>query len=226
MKLNIIYEDNTLLVVHKPAGLPAQTKQHSKKDLETEVRNYLLEKNDYKQTPYCAMIHRLDQPVEGLMLFAKTKQAAAILSADLNAQSSEKRYLAITKSPLPAKEGTLTNYLCKNPTTNTSYVSDDSQKNAKKAVLDYKLSAQSDGHYLYEIRLHTGRHHQIRVQLSHAGAPILGDNKYGQGEAGMQPALCAYRLTFLHPVTKKKMTFSTRPENTVFQIFTDIEQIL
>lgn len=216
MKLNIIYEDDTILVVHKPAGMPAQTKQHSRKDLETEARNYLLEKCDYKQTPYCAMIHRLDQPVEGLMLFAKTKQAAAFLSAGLNEQTSEKCYLAITQSPLPAEEGTLTDYLCKNQTGNTSYVADPSQKNAKKAVLDYKLSAQFDGTYLYEIRLHTGRHHQIRVQLSHAGAPILGDNKYGQGETGMQPALCAYRLTFLHPTTKKKMTFSTRPENKFF----------
>lgn len=216
MKLNIIYEDDTILVVHKPAGMPAQTKQHSRKDLETEARNYLLEKSDYKQTPYCAMIHRLDQPVEGLMLFAKTKQAAAFLSAGLNEQTSEKCYLAITQSSLPAEEGTLTDYLCKNQTGNTSYVADASQKNAKKAVLDYKLSAQSDGNYLYEIRLHTGRHHQIRVQLSHAGAPILGDNKYGQGEKGMQPALCAYRLTFLHPTTKKKMTFSTRPENKFF----------
>ena len=216
MKLNIIYEDDTILVVHKPAGMPAQTKQHSRKDLETEARNYLLEKSDYKQTPYCAMIHRLDQPVEGLMLFAKTKQAAAFLSAGLNEQTSEKCYLAITQSSLPAEEGTLTDYLCKNQTGNTSYVADASQKNAKKAVLDYKLSAQSDGNYLYEIRLHTGRHHQIRVQLSHAGAPILGDNKYGQGETGMQPALCAYRLTFLHPTTKKKMTFSTRPENKFF----------
>ena len=114
MKLNIIYEDDTILVVHKPAGMPAQTKQHARKDLETEVRNYLLEKNDYKQAPYCAMIHRLDQPVEGLMLFAKTKQAAAFLSADLHEQSSEKCYLAITQLPLPAEKGTLNDYLCKN----------------------------------------------------------------------------------------------------------------
>lgn len=223
MKLNIIYEDDTILVVHKPAGLPAQTKQHSRKDLETEVRNYLLEKNDYKQAPYAAMIHRLDQPVEGLMLFAKTKQAAAFLSAGLNEDASEKCYLAITQSPLPAENGTLIDYLCKNPTTNTSYVSDATQKDSKKAILDYQLSAQAAGKYLYQIRLHTGRHHQIRVQLANAGAPILGDNKYGQGEAGMQPALCAYRLTFLHPKTKKKMTISTHPENQFFQIFTDIE---
>lgn len=223
MKLNIIYEDDTILVVHKPAGMPAQTKQHARKDLETEVRNYLLEKNDYKQAPYCAMIHRLDQPVEGLMLFAKTKQAAAFLSADLHEQSSEKCYLAITQLPLPAEKGTLNDYLCKNPTTNTSYISDASQKNAKKAVLDYELSAQSDGKYLYKIRLHTGRHHQIRVQLANAGAPILGDNKYGQGNAGIHPALCAYRLTFLHPKTKKTISFSTHPENQFFQIFTDIE---
>lgn len=225
MKLNIIYEDDAILVVHKPAGMPAQTKQHSRKDLDTEVRNYLLEKNDYKQTPYSAMIHRLDQPVEGLMLFAKTKTAAAFLSAGLNEQTSEKCYLAITQIPLPAEEGTLTDYLCKNPNNNTSYVSDSSQKNAKKAVLDYKLAAQTDAKYLYKIRLHTGRHHQIRVQLASAGAPILGDNKYGQGEAGIQPALCAYQLTFLHPVTKKKITFSTRPQNNLFETFalTDIE---
>lgn len=244
--IDIIYEDADLFVVHKPAGVAVQTKNYRQKDLESMLRTY---RTDRGEEPYIGMVHRLDQPVEGLMVFAKTKRAAASLSAQFDSQSgvnavhkntsgkrdklggnsqetstdttgkmAKKYYLCVTEALPQTKEGVLTDYLLKDGRTNQTMVVNQGTKGAKKAILSYRVLREIDGKSLIEVELETGRHHQIRVQMAHAGMPLVGDCKYGykgkDTEGGL--ALCAYRLLFVHPVTKKEMTFQIDPKGKLF----------
>lgn len=212
----IIYEDNEIVVVRKPAGFPVQHKGFSVQDLESILKNHT-------GNAYLAIIHRLDQPVEGLLVFAKSKKAAAALNADMQAGKIKKEYMALTecKEGKCAPSGMLTDYLLKDGKTNTSRAVPKGTAGAKEARLSYKILPETsdfkEGYALLHVALDTGRHHQIRVQLAHAGMPILGDRKYGgaSGEKNMYNGplcLCAYRLSFTHPTDRKKMEFETVPE--------------
>lgn len=209
MSLEVIYEDDEVLVINKTAGIAVQTAGIGAKSLETECKKYRKQKGE---APEIYVIHRLDLPVSGVLLFAKTKTAAAFLSKDMQEAGFSKDYKAVVlKSRDIPKAGTLTNYLLKDSKTNSSRVVDSETKEAKKAVLDYEVISESDETYELSIHLHTGRHHQIRVQLSHFGVPIIGDRKYGSEESivyadskGIRNVmLTAVHLSFRHPKTNK-----------------------
>ena len=229
MKTKIIYEDKHILVVYKPAGIAVQAARSMEMDVVSELKNYL-------KSSYVGLIHRLDQPVEGILVFAKTSLAAAALSKQTADGTMEKEYLAavLTSKEIPEEE-VLTNYLLKDGKTNTSRVVEASVKNAKKAVLSYEVQktvfaqeSETEKIALLKIQLKTGRHHQIRVQLANANLPLLGDLKYGSEESkklssrlGIKDvALCACRLIFKHPKTEKTMEFIVSPQKEILQNLT------
>ena len=174
--------------------------------------------------PYLAVIHRLDQPVEGVLVFAKTSGAAGNLSKQIMAGGAGKYYLAVTEGKPEKSEGTLTDYLKKNGRANISQTVPANTPGAKKAILYYKVLDQKEINgkirTFLKIKLETGRHHQIRVQLSHAGMPLLGDRKYNpSGERGVSLGLCSCGLEFKHPKTGKQMKFETEPQGSAFLDF-------
>lgn len=215
MKINILYEDNDLIVCIKPAGVPTQSKDIRTPDMETLLKTHLRKNSDTKQVPYLGVIHRLDQPVEGLLVFAKTPAAARNLNAQLTTSGFGKYYRALLSHIPETPEGTLEHYLVRDGRSNTSSVCTADTEDAKKAKLHYKTVRTIGEQAVAEIALDTGRHHQIRVQMSAIGCPIVGDTKYGAA-SNSRPAsrresrrieLYACRLTFVHPQTKKSMHF-------------------
>ena len=214
----ILYEDQQMIVCRKKAGIAVQTKKVKEPDLYSQLMNYLAAKGE---KPYIGIIHRLDQPVEGVLVFAKTKEAAAHLNKQLNQKGFGKYYLAVTSQTMPEDSGILENYLLKDGKSNTSVVVDHKTIGAKKAILSYEVIQRKEKLNLIRIKLETGRHHQIRVQLAHIGCPLVGDRKYGPKEvpeefAKMGLALCACRLDFLHPSTGKPMLFEVEPMGDAF----------
>lgn len=215
MNSAIIYEDKDIIVIHKPAGIATQTARVGQADVVSELKNYRQQK---KEDTYIGVIHRLDQPVEGLLAFAKTQAAAKKLTADLQEGKLKKYYHALVPKAY-GTEGDLTDYLIKDGKTNLSQVVSKETKDAKEARLHWKLikSCQEKGqnYDLVEVEIFTGRHHQIRVQLSHANMPLLGDTKYGNEEsckvsqamAIRQTALLASRLVLQHPRTGEELSF-------------------
>ena len=227
MNLEIIHEDSDIILCRKPAGVATQTKRLGQQDMESLLKNYRAKKGE---PPYIGVVHRLDQPVEGLMVFAKNQKAAAGLSKQIQQRMIGKHYYAVSATMPAEMEGVLENYLVTDKKTNYTSVVDKPVSaalpdGAKKAVLEYKVIAQKEGSVLFDILLHTGRQHQIRVQMAHMGCPLVGDEKYGVEEHGAskamnvmkkQLALCSYRLEFAHPSTGKKMDFSIKPEWEIF----------
>ena len=208
--MNIQYEDKELLVVYKPAGLATQSARVTSPDLVSSVTRHL------KGAPVY-VVHRLDQPVEGLLVLAKTKQAAAGLSKQLQAGTLNKQYYALVyrgAEELP-KEGILADYLWKNPQTQKAEIVAQASGKGKQAKLHYRVMTGKDDIALLDVRIETGRFHQIRAQLAHAGFPILGDQKYGtqtsmerSEELGIKNvSLFAYALTFTHPKPGNKWNF-------------------
>lgn len=228
MELKILFEDHDVIVCYKPAGIPTQTSKIGMPDMVSVLKNYLYKKQTEKKEPYVAVIHRLDQPVEGILVFAKTPFAAKELSRQLQKESFGKYYKAVLCGVPEHESGSLENYLVKDAKTNTSRVCDASVKDAKKAVLCYQtiavLEETDEKKALTEIKLETGRHHQIRVQTAHMGCPIWGDSKYNkvqkEEKRRRQTALCAYKLCFVHPRTKKPMKFEIEPQGEGFLEFT------
>lgn len=232
-KKNILYEDKDILVCHKPAGIATQTARVGQADMVSEMTGYLASRMETAgRSPYVGVIHRLDQPVEGILVFAKNKAAAAQLSRQAAGEQMKKEYLAVVCGKNMPQAGELADYLLKDGRTNTSRVVPQEVKDAKKAVLEYEVlkkeTSEEDAPYclaLVGICLHTGRHHQIRVQMANAGMPLLGDYKYADDTAlaisrrlGVKEiALCASRLTFDHPGTGKRMQFQITPEGAAFQ---------
>ncbi len=220
----IIYEDEAILVCHKSAGVATQTKRLGQKDMESILKNYIAANNrkaGRTQPPYIGIVHRLDQPVEGVMVYAKTPQAAAKLSAQVKKRFMGKHYYALVQLPEGKQtmeeirlgsKGTLDNEIAFDAKKNVSTVMSQKTKETKHACLDYKVVAQRGQKLLLDITLHTGRHHQIRVQLAHAGIPIVGDTKYGKYPE-KQLGLCSYRITFEHPVSGTEMDYRIVPEN-------------
>ncbi|MCH1982109.1 RluA family pseudouridine synthase [Ruminococcus sp. OA3] len=212
---NIVYEDREMIVINKLAGVAVQSARFGQMDLESAVKNYLSEKNSGgpNEIPYLGIIHRLDQPVEGLVIFGKTKKAAKDLSRQITDGTLEKYYLTVVENDNVSKEGILEHYLVKDGRENRSRAADQPEKNAKRGILHYRLIEQRNLRALVEIRLLTGRHHQIRVQMSYAGMPLAGDQKYN-ARAGSEPlALCAYKLQCTHPATGKRMSFQIPRED-------------
>lgn len=206
--MEILYEDNFIIVCNKPAGTATQTKRIGQKDMESMLRTYRMQKGE---PSYIGVVHRLDQPVSGVMVFAKTKEAAADLSRQVSAKAADKYYYAVTDGVPEKLKGTLEDYLLRDGRTNLSKVVTSKEAGAKRAKLSYEVITKSEAKALVRIKLATGRHHQIRVQMAHAGWPLVGDRKYNFKEnmkSGGQPmCLCSYKLGFNHPATKKKMEF-------------------
>ncbi len=219
MNLRILHEDEHVIVCYKPAGIATQTAKTGVQDMESLLKNYLYKKE--KKMPYVAVIHRLDQPVEGILVFAKTPFAAKELNKGLQGAGFGKYYKAVLCGVPKEKKATLEDYLVKDGKTNTSRVAVKDEKEAKKAVLTYEVLKKADDKCLVQVKLETGRHHQIRVQMANMGCPIWGDTKYNTSEnvdkSWKNIALCAYHLEFVHPKTKKKMVFEIEPEGEGFQ---------
>lgn len=216
MKAKIIYEDLDVIVCHKPAGLATQTNQLGQVDVVSELKNYRKQQQSDSE-PYIGLVHRLDQPVEGLLVIGKNPGATKKLSEQIAQNKIEKGYYALLEKTPEPKEGILEDYLLKDGRTNLSKVVAAGTKEAKYAKLSYKTIENN----LVDIHIKTGRHHQIRLQMAAHGMSLMGDLKYGSNscqeqsvKAGIKNvALCAYSLSFLHPTSGKKMEFSICPEN-------------
>ena len=232
--LKVLYEDDEILVVIKPAGVESQAAKRFAPDMVSEVKKHLVINKSCTpgKEPYVGVIHRLDKPVSGVMVYAKTKNAAAALSKQVAEGKMHKKYLAVLcGKPVDNVENLVENwnecvdYLWKDGKNNRSEMVQEGHAGAKKAVLRYRILKRVDNLEMLEIRLETGRHHQIRVQMAGRGTPLVGDRKYGKVENYVDnvdnsfPALCAYRIKFRHPSTGKWMEFERKPENPVFQKF-------
>ena len=218
MRCEILYEDETIIVIRKPAGLATQSAKVGEADVVSELKKYLAENG--AKNPYIGVVHRLDQPVEGLLVFAKTKDAAAGLTKQLSAGTLNKHYYALVCGKPSADEGELVDYLIKEQS--VARVVSPEHKDAKKAVLQYKeVKRMPEGLALLDIHIDTGRFHQIRVQMANAGWPLYGDTKYNpqvqETSEYVQTALCAYKLSFVHPKTKKVMEFMIEPDNSMLK---------
>lgn len=228
-KPEILYEDTQILVCVKPSGFPVQTRNAGTMDLEHYLKNHLLRQTaptpqkGIRRPPYLAIIHRLDQPVRGILVFAKTPAAAQKLNKQMQNGGFTKEYEALVCGSLPAVSGTLVNYLIKDGTTNTSRICTKDTPGAKRAELSYKVLSTNPEQNLSVVRiqLKTGRHHQIRVQMAGAGAPLWGDNKYNSGfqfQKMYTPiGLCACHLTFTHPENGQTMSYKIPCNWTQFQ---------
>lgn len=274
-KPEIIYEDNDIIVSYKSAGIATQTRRIGQQDMESLIRNYRAAKNE---PPYVGIVHRLDQPVEGVMVFAKNQKAAASLSRQIKEHTTEKYYYAASygsgstnndDNPSENKKAavldtqTLIDYIAFDKRNNTSKITTAKDPQAKKAVLEYKIipvtgsdndisgnektderteestnksiteiaddkiaygragyrnETELDKHntkVIFDIKLLTGRHHQIRLQFANIGWPLIGDTKYGRSREKKQLALCSYKIVIDHPVTGKRMAFEIEPKNPV-----------
>ena len=221
MGLNILLEDDHVLVVKKDAGIPVQAGKLRMMDLQGLIKNELYRRNRKGGEPYLGLIHRLDQPVEGVMVFAKTPFAAGALSEQVTDGRMKKHYLALLCGKPAENSGKLVDYLVKDSHTNTSSVVKEQNKDAKRAELNYQVLMRYEETTLVEVELITGRHHQIRVQMANAGWPLYGDTKYNPRfqvvMEHVQTALCAYKLSFVQPKTKKVMEFCIEPDNSMLK---------
>lgn len=213
-KLNVIYEDNHVIVVIKPSGVPSQADKSGDIDMLSLVKAYIKEKYNKPGEVYLGLVHRLDRMTSGLMVFARTSKAASRLSNCIREGDFKKEYMAVLTGKLE-QDGRLENYLFKDERTNISSVVESTKKNAKLAQLEYKVvghTIYNQKEYTYvQIKLYTGRHHQIRVQFSHIGHPLYGDVKYGGQKGNL--ALVACSLKFIHPTKDEYMEFEYMPEN-------------
>lgn len=213
MKIDIIFEDNHLLVVEKPINIPVQADDSRDEDLLTMLKRDLKVRYQKPGNVYLGLVHRLDRPVGGVIVFAKTSKAASRLSDVIRKNELERKYLAVVRGAPKTKKAKLEHFLWKDTKRNIVKAVSASHPKAKKAVLDYEVLASNQELSLLSVRLHTGRSHQIRVQLSTSGFPLYGDQKYGQhvNRPGEQIALWAHTLSFPHPVTKEVLTFRSQP---------------
>ena len=228
--LDILFEDKYIIVCEKPHGVATQSKNTAVPDMESMLKAHIFSSRPQNGEPYLAIIHRLDQPVKGILVFAKTSFAARVLNRQLQEHHFEKYYRALVDGTPPSKEGTLENYMLKDGRTNTSSICTPKDPGAKLARLHYKIVEEGQCYFKkghpetswgrgksqfppspteLDIRLDTGRHHQIRVQLANLGCPIIGDTKYNPNAVSTgewrQIQLCAYKLNFRHPRTGSKM---------------------
>ncbi len=210
--LVILYEDNHIIVVLKPQNIPSCEDESKDKDMLTMVKEYIKTTYNKPGNVYVGLVHRLDRPTGGVMVFAKTSKAASRLSEGMKTGDFEKKYLTVLASIPKEEKATLTHYMKKNSVNNMVYVCGATTEGARLAELDYNVLQKVNGLALTEVRLHTGRSHQIRVQMSTIGCPVYGDMRYG-GEKAKKGylSLWAYYLSFSHPVTKERLVFRVQP---------------
>lgn len=211
-ELNILFEDNHIIVVLKPQNVACCPDESGDDNLFDCVKRYIKRVYEKPGNVFLGLVHRLDRPTGGVMVFAKTSKAAARLAEQMKGGCFEKRYLAVLCGTPSRKKATLENYLRKNSVNNTVYVCTQTEEGAKFASLDYEIKDERDGLSLAEINLNTGRTHQIRVQTAAINAPVYGDMRYGGGKAVKgKLALWAYSLRFTHPTTGEKLRFMAEP---------------
>ena len=203
--MTVVYEDNHIIVVNKTASEIVRADKTGDTPLSETVKQYLKEKYQKPGNVFLGVTHRLDRPVSGLVIFAKTSKALTRLNEMFRAGEVKKTYWAVVKNAPKESEGELVHFLVRNEKQNKSYAYDKEVPNSKKAVLDYRLIGRSDNYYLLEVDLKTGRHHQIRCQLAKMGCPIKGDLKYGSPRSNPDGSIClhARRVRFVHPVSKE-----------------------
>ena len=213
--MNVIYEDNHLLVVEKPVNVPMQEDVSRDKDLLTLGKEYIKEKYGKPGEVYLGLVHRLDRPVGGVCVFARTSKAASRLSSQISAHTFQKTYLAVVADNGLKDKGHFVDKLLKDPKTNMVRVDD----RGKEAILDYEVLKRKDGLALVKVYLKTGRSHQIRVQFSSRNHPLWGDQRYNpKAVKGQQIALHSYSITFEHPTTKEKLVFTSPIDTYPFNI--------
>jgi 23S rRNA pseudouridine1911/1915/1917 synthase len=224
--IRVLYEDNHLIAVLKRSSDLSQSDKTGDISLDTEVKKYLAEKYHKPGEVFLGIVHRLDRPVSGVILYARTSKALQRLNEMLREAQVKKTYLAIVKERPPEDSQTITHFLKKNEDQNRTYVYDKEVKGSKKASLTYRVAGRSERYYLLEIELHSGRHHQIRAQMAVIGCPIKGDLKYGYSRSNEDGSisLLARRLEFIHPVKKEKLVITAPfPDGDIWDLFKDAE---
>lgn len=214
MRIPVLYEDNHLLAVVKLPGIPSQEDETGDPDMLTLLKADLKERHNKPGNVFLGLVHRLDRPVGGAMIFAKTSKAASRLSEAVRSRSFGKTYMCVVQGAPASQSGTLKHYLWKDQKRNQVTVFNKPQSDAKEAILDYKVAATHERFSLIAVKLHTGRSHQIRAQMAHIGCPLVGDLKYG---AAKQPgitniALWSTSVSVPHPITKEEVAFYSLPE--------------
>ena len=203
--MTVVYEDNHIIVVNKTASEIVQADKTDDPPLSETVKQYLKEKYQKPGNVFIGVTHRLDRPVSGLVIFAKTSKALTRLNEMFRTSEVKKTYWAVVKNAPKEPEGELVHYLARNEKQNKSFAYDKEVPNSKKAILNYRLIGHSENYYLLEVDLKTGRHHQIRCQLAKMGCPIKGDLKYGAPRSNPDGSIClhARKVRFIHPVSKE-----------------------
>ena len=218
---DILYEDNHVLVAVKPPNLLSQADSTGDPDMLSILKEYIREKYRKPGNVYLGLVHRLDRPVGGLMVFARTSKAAARLDAQMREHRMGREYLCVVAGEAEEKF-TLRDFLVHDPIANKETVCEADEKGGKEAILHGRCIASREGTSLVGIRLETGRKHQIRAQMCNIGAPLWGDNRYGGGIPGQQIALWGYKLTFRHPTLNRIMTFHSLPSGNIWDLYADL----
>ncbi len=221
----VLYEDNHIIIVNKRSSDLVQGDSTGDEPLDDKVRAYIREKYSKPGDVFLGVVHRLDRPVSGCVVYARTSKALSRLSELFRTRDVRKTYWAIVSERPPAEEGTLSNYLKKNEPQNKSYVYNTEVKGSKLAELSYRVLARSERYYLVEVDLQTGRHHQIRAQLAAAGCPIKGDLKYGskRSNEGGGISLHSRRVSFVHPVKKEEISVEAPlPDDRIWKLFSNL----
>ena len=222
---DVLYEDNHIIIVNKSVSDIVQGDRTGDEPLDSKVKSYIKAKYNKPGDVFLGVVHRLDRPVSGCVVYARTSKALTRLSELFRTRDVKKNYWAIVTDRPPAEEGTLQNYLKKNEKQHKSYVYDKEVKDSKSAELSYKILARSERYYLLEIDLHTGRHHQIRAQLAAAGCPIRGDLKYGakRSNEGGGISLHSRRISFIHPVRNEEISVVAQvPDDRIWKLFRNV----
>ena len=218
----IIFEDNHLLVINKDAGVLVQGDKTGDTPLSDLAKAYVKEKYQKPGEVFMGVIHRIDRPVSGLVLMARTSKALERMNEQFKNREIEKKYLAVVRNRPQANAGNLVHWLIKNPETNVTKAYEKEVPNSMRSELNYKLIGELDGFYLLEVNPITGRPHQIRVQLASMSCPIVGDNKYGYPRGNKDKSIClhAHSVKFMHPVKKEEMQlFAALPQDNFWQKF-------
>ena len=222
---NIIYEDNHVIVVIKPHNISVQEDESKDPDMLTIIKEFLKKRDNKPGNVFLGLVHRLDRPTGGVMVFAKTSKAASRLSKELKDKQLKKHYLCVVNGKPQLSNNRLVTYLKKDEKTNTVRIAPKLEEGSKEAILEYSVLDSKNKYSLIEVDLITGRSHQIRVQMSsQLNCPIFGDFKYGDKDHGGNLALWAYELTFTHPTTRENMRFTVAPDynNLAFKLFEDV----
>lgn len=211
--INVLYEDNHILVVEKPVNMPTQEDDSRDPDLLSVLKADLKHRHQKPGNVYLGLVHRLDRPVGGVMVFAKTSKAASRLSDAVRTRHFDKTYIAVVHGKPKQPQGTLVHWLLKDTKTNMVSVVHESKPGAKEAILDYQTIGSAEGLSLVKVKLRTGRPHQIRVQFAAIGCPLYGDQRYGSelNKPGQQLALWSTKLSFEHPTLKEEVRFTSTP---------------